>query len=319
MVLAADVDERRVHLERIRRDQQPLDELVRALVDEVAVLEAPRLELVGVAAQVAREDVLGQERPLHPGREPRPSPAADVARLHLGDQRLRGELLERVAQALVPADLLVPLQRLQGVGAEVLGEQLVLSHRRSHRSARSHAIRPLHPTERPCRARRVRGLRLPRWVVVGWFRSGRLVVDRGGRALGPSGLARADDPASGLAVGAPARLGAPARAAARWRPRDASPLARCDLRAPRTASTRSGVRFSWKWWSTCMVGAPPQPPRHSTVLDQVNSPSAVVSPDVHPRERSRWSTISSAPRRAQETLMQTMTSWRPCGCWKYIE
>jgi len=28
-----------------------------------------------------------------------------------------------------------------------------------------------------------------------------------------------------------------------------------------------------------MVGAPPQPPRHSTVLDQVNSPSAVVSPD----------------------------------------
>src|ERR1700722_3154321 len=37
VVLAADVDEGRVHLERIRRDQQALDELGRALVDEVGV------------------------------------------------------------------------------------------------------------------------------------------------------------------------------------------------------------------------------------------------------------------------------------------
>ena len=42
VVLTADVDERGVHLERVRRDQESLDELVRVLIDEVPILEAPR-------------------------------------------------------------------------------------------------------------------------------------------------------------------------------------------------------------------------------------------------------------------------------------
>jgi hypothetical protein len=41
-VLTADVDEGNVDLQRIRRDEHSLDELVRAPVDEVAVLEAAR-------------------------------------------------------------------------------------------------------------------------------------------------------------------------------------------------------------------------------------------------------------------------------------
>src|SRR4029077_16927486 len=89
-----------------------------------------------VAAQIAREHVLGQEGPLHSRREPRSSPAPDVARLHLGNERLRRELLERIAQALVAANALVSLERLEPVRAEVLGEQPVLSHRRSPGSVR---------------------------------------------------------------------------------------------------------------------------------------------------------------------------------------
>ena len=130
VVLAPDIDERDVHLERIRSDQESLDELVRAFIDEVPVLETSRLGLIGVAAQVAREHVLGQEGPFHPGRESSPSPASDVAGLDLGDQRLRRELLERITEALVPADALVSLQRLEISRAEILRQQLVLSHQR---------------------------------------------------------------------------------------------------------------------------------------------------------------------------------------------
>ena len=151
VVLTADVDERRVHLQRVRRDQQSLDELMRALIDEIPILEAPRLGLVRVAAEVAREHVLGEEGPLHPGREPRPSPPADVARLHLRDQRLRRELLERVTKSLVAADLLVPLQRLQRQSAPKSLVSSLYSAIDAHQIRCGGTHRPLHPTDPPCR------------------------------------------------------------------------------------------------------------------------------------------------------------------------
>src|SRR4029077_10141398 len=59
VVLAADVDERGAHLQRVGRDEQALDELVRALVDQVAVFEARGLGFVRVADEIAWERVLG--------------------------------------------------------------------------------------------------------------------------------------------------------------------------------------------------------------------------------------------------------------------
>ena len=50
-------------------DDHALDELVRVALDEHVVLERGRLALVAVHREVAREDVLRQERPLLPGAE----------------------------------------------------------------------------------------------------------------------------------------------------------------------------------------------------------------------------------------------------------
>ncbi len=53
--LAADVDEREVAADRVRRDDDALDELVRVALEEHAVLERRRLALVAVHDEVARD------------------------------------------------------------------------------------------------------------------------------------------------------------------------------------------------------------------------------------------------------------------------
>ena len=282
-----------LHLQRVGGDEQPLDELVRVLVDERAVLEAARLGLVGVDAEVAREDVLGQEAPLHPGGEAGPSPPPQPARLDLLDQRLRGELAERLAQSLVAAEALVDGERLQSLGAEVLGEQLVFGHDRAILQIVRVGTRS--PSGPAAAAARVGGRLGPRPRHLG-------VLDRGGAAACSGGR----QPAR-RRTAAPRR--SPPAASRRWAGAARSPARRADSppacalgrerSRSRMPSTRSGVRSSWKWWSTCIAGAPPQAPRHSTVLSQVNLPSAVVPPDGQPRRRSTWATISSAPRSAQ--------------------
>jgi hypothetical protein len=52
--LAADVDERVAHLDGIGRDQHRLEEQVRRVLEDPAVLERARLALVRVRAQVVR-------------------------------------------------------------------------------------------------------------------------------------------------------------------------------------------------------------------------------------------------------------------------
>src|ERR1700680_2457933 len=101
---------------------------MRVLVDEVAILEASRLGFGGVAAQVAGKDVLGQKRPFRSGGKAGASAPADAAHLDLLDERLRREPLEGVTQPLVSAEALVHRQGLQSLGAEILGQQLVLRH-----------------------------------------------------------------------------------------------------------------------------------------------------------------------------------------------
>ena len=206
-VLASDVDEGDVHLQRVRGDEDAFDQLMRALVHEMTILEASRLGLVRVATEVSWKDVLGQERPLRSGGKAGTAAPAHAARLDLLDERLRGELLEGLTQSLIPAETLVHRQGLQSLGAEILGEQLVLCH------SSAESYRPARPPGRFCAE--------------------------------------------------------PARTRAT------------------IASTRSGVRFSSKRWSSCIAGAPPHAPRHSTVLLQVNSPSGVVPPDSQPSVRSR--------------------------------
>ena len=161
VVLATDVDEGDRCLDRVGRDQRSFDELVRVLVDERPVLEAARLRLVGVDAEVAGMDALGEERPLQPGGEAGPAAPADAARLDLGDQVVGGHAAERLAQALVAADALVDGEGLDAVHPEVLGQQLVLGHqrpprprirrpsaRRSHRSGAAGPRGPLPPERR---------------------------------------------------------------------------------------------------------------------------------------------------------------------------
>jgi hypothetical protein len=74
--LAAQVDERVVRADRVRGDDHAFDQLMRIALDEHVVLERCRLTFVAVDAQVPREHVLGEERPLLPRAEPRAALAA---------------------------------------------------------------------------------------------------------------------------------------------------------------------------------------------------------------------------------------------------
>ena len=88
--LAADVDEREVAADRVRRDDDALDELVRVALDEHAVLERRRFAFVAVHHEVAREDALREERPLLAAREVRAAAAAQTRTPRPAPGRRRG-------------------------------------------------------------------------------------------------------------------------------------------------------------------------------------------------------------------------------------
>ena len=88
--LAADVDERQLAPDRVRRDDHALDQRVRARHHQRDVLAGARLGLVRVQRQVVRLAVtLRDERPLLPGREARPAAAPQPGVLDLGDDLVR--------------------------------------------------------------------------------------------------------------------------------------------------------------------------------------------------------------------------------------
>src|SRR5690606_4665606 len=88
--LAAQVDVRLVRADRLAGDADALEHQVRLVLEDVAVLEGPRLGLVAVHREVARLGVvLGDEAPLESGRDARAAPAAQVALLHLVDDGRR--------------------------------------------------------------------------------------------------------------------------------------------------------------------------------------------------------------------------------------
>src|SRR6202035_722645 len=126
-VFPADIDEGEVAPDRVAGDQDPLEHLVRALFDQVAVLEAARLALVRVADEVAWIDALGQEAPLVARRETGAAPAAEAALLPQLHQ-LVGLHAERLPVAGVAAGPLVDRKLLEVFGVEVLGQDRLESH-----------------------------------------------------------------------------------------------------------------------------------------------------------------------------------------------
>src|SRR5262249_14943729 len=116
-----------------RRDQHPLDEGVRVALQEVAVLEGPRLALVGVDHQVHRASVvLGDERPLGARGEAGSAETAKVRFLDLVHDGRRLHL-PRALQGAVAAALAVGGERVRPGAIEVAGEDLLYRHGRASR------------------------------------------------------------------------------------------------------------------------------------------------------------------------------------------
>ena len=106
---AADVDVGDVHVERETGDHHPLDQLMRILVNDVAVLERARLGFVGVADQVDRLFLVGlDEAPLHAAGETRAAAAAQAGILDLVHD-LGAAHLDRGLELLVAAVLQVAI------------------------------------------------------------------------------------------------------------------------------------------------------------------------------------------------------------------
>ena len=101
--LAPDVDVGLLHLVGEAGDHDPLDHLMRVLVDDVAVLEGAGLGLVGVDDQVDRLAALAiQQAPLEAAGKARAAPAAQARFLHLVHE-FRRRTQDRLAQDRVAA------------------------------------------------------------------------------------------------------------------------------------------------------------------------------------------------------------------------
>jgi hypothetical protein len=88
--LAADVDVGLLHVVREAGDHHALDQLVRILMHDVAVLEGAGLGFVGVADEVDRLAALAvDERPLHAAGETGAAAAAQAGLFDLVDQLRR--------------------------------------------------------------------------------------------------------------------------------------------------------------------------------------------------------------------------------------
>ena len=99
IVLATQVDERQVGADRIAGDSDAFDQLVRQLLHDVAIFEGARLALIGIADQVVRPDVLGDEAPLDAGGEAGAAAPAQARALDHVDDLVRRIVFERLAQA----------------------------------------------------------------------------------------------------------------------------------------------------------------------------------------------------------------------------
>ena len=125
--LAADVDEGVARADREAGNDDAFDERVGVGHHQRGVLAGARLGLVRVDHQVVRPAVLGDEAPLHAGREARAAAAAQSGLLDRGDQVVRGGG-QRLGQRPVAAGAAVALDRetvrLIPVGGEHGGQRV---------------------------------------------------------------------------------------------------------------------------------------------------------------------------------------------------
>jgi hypothetical protein len=122
-VLAANEDERARGADRVGRDDHALDQRVRRLLHELAVLKVPGLGFVRVADEVLVHVALGHEGGLLAHGEAGAAAAAHVGRQQLVDDRA-GLHLERLAQHLVAAATLVDAQGVEARRVDVREEEL---------------------------------------------------------------------------------------------------------------------------------------------------------------------------------------------------
>ena len=135
LVLAADEDERAVGARGHRADDAALDQQVRVLLHQQAVLERARLGLVRVAAEVLVHRALGQEAGLLAHREAGAAASAQPGVLQLVQQLVLLHLGQRLAQRAVAAQPFVHVDRVQAGLVHVLHQaQLVHQARPPHGS-----------------------------------------------------------------------------------------------------------------------------------------------------------------------------------------
>ncbi len=111
-VLAADVDEGAADLRAVGRDDDALDQHVRVLLHQLAVLERAGLGLVGIADQVLVDVAVGQERRLLAHLEAGAAAAAD-ARVHDRGQHVLAGHASALRRLLVAPAPLIDLERVQ--------------------------------------------------------------------------------------------------------------------------------------------------------------------------------------------------------------
>src|SRR5690606_31967261 len=126
--LAADVDEGTGRPHRVSRKQNALDEQVRVVLNQHTVVEGARLALIGVAAQIPRPAVVGEEPPLETRREARAAAAPQVRLLDLRVHFGRRHALEGLPQGLIAPLGLVVFDAGQVHLADALGQDLFVLH-----------------------------------------------------------------------------------------------------------------------------------------------------------------------------------------------
>ena len=101
--LAADIDVAMVHAHGAAGDQASLDQKMRIVPHDLAVLAGAGLRLVGIDHEIARPPVrlLGHERPFQPGRETRAAAAALARSFHFVDDGVAALFQDRLGA--VPA------------------------------------------------------------------------------------------------------------------------------------------------------------------------------------------------------------------------
>src|SRR3546814_9579449 len=121
--LAADIDERVVGPGRVGGDDHSLDQRVGAGHHQRDVLAGARLRLIGVDHEIFRLGVvLGDEGPLHPGREASTAAAAQTGVLDLLDDGVLG-LAQRLVERAITALLLIGVEGPAAFGVPVRSEE----------------------------------------------------------------------------------------------------------------------------------------------------------------------------------------------------